>query len=89
MIESILINGVNKNLKIQQFAEIFGSQGATGINDTGGNSSQVSTKPVANLPLVSTTPVANNGNTIRLLTPWSELEEKNISMLIRLHKGVF
>ncbi len=39
----------------------------TGINYTGGN-----------LPQVSMTPVANNGNTIRLLT--SELEEKNLSV---------
>ncbi len=45
--------------------------------------------PVANLPLVvnnaggklppvSTTPAANNGNNIRLLTPESELEGKNL-----------
>jgi hypothetical protein len=32
------------------------------------------------LPLVSTTPVANNGNNIRLLTTESELEEKKISL---------
>jgi hypothetical protein len=37
-------------LKIQQFAEIFGSQvGAIGINDTGGKSSPVLTTPAANL----------------------------------------
>jgi hypothetical protein len=39
----------------------------TSVNDTGGK-----------LPLVSTTPVANNGNNIRLQTPESELEGKNL-----------
>ncbi len=39
---------------------------ATGINDT-----------VANLPPMSLTPLANNGNNIRLQTPWSDLEGKN------------
>jgi hypothetical protein len=38
----------------------------------------VSTTPAANLPLVSLTPVANKGNNIRLLTPESELEGKNL-----------
>jgi hypothetical protein len=42
--------------------------------------------PVANLPPVSTigaanlTPVANNGNNIRLPRPYSELEGKNVSI---------
>ena len=34
--------------------------------------------PVANLPPVSLTPVANNWNNIRLQTPESELEGKNL-----------
>jgi hypothetical protein len=38
----------------------------------------VSTIPVSNLPLVSLTPVANNGNNIRLQTPESELKGKNV-----------
>jgi hypothetical protein len=41
---------------------------AAGVNDTGGN-----------LPPVSTTPVANNEDHIRLLRPYSELEGKNVS----------
>jgi hypothetical protein len=40
---------------------------ATGINDTG-------------VPPVSTTPVENNVNNIRLQTPESELEGKNLYM---------
>ncbi len=36
----------------------------------------VSTAPVANLPIVSKTPVANNGNNIRLLTADSDLKAK-------------
>ena len=60
-----------------------GGKFATGINDTGskfaagGKLPPVSTTPAANLPPVST-PVANNGNNIRLLTPESELEGKNL-----------
>jgi hypothetical protein len=57
-----------------------GGKFATGVNDTGSNLLPVSTTPVAifhryqghrraNLPLVSMTPVANNGNNIRLLRP--------------------
>ncbi len=42
-----------------KFAEIFVSQGAP----------PVSTTPAVNLSPVSMTPVANNGNNIRLLTP--------------------
>ncbi len=38
----------------------------------------VSTTPAANLPPVSLTPVANNGKNIRLQTPESELEGKNL-----------
>jgi hypothetical protein len=44
-----------------EFAEIFASEGSP---------------PVANLPPVSTTPVANNGSNIRLLTSESKLERK-------------
>ncbi len=33
---------------------------------------------------VSTTPAANNGNTIRLLTPESELPKKNIDLYVVL-----
>jgi hypothetical protein len=40
---------------------------AADVNDAGGK-----------LPPVSTTPVANNGNNIRLQTPESELEGKNL-----------
>ncbi len=46
-----------------------GGKFAAGINDT-----------VGNLPPVSTTPVANNGNNIRLLRPQSELDVKNVSI---------
>jgi hypothetical protein len=57
-----------------------GSKFAAGINDTGGNLPPVLTTPPANLPPVSMTPVANNGINIRLLTPYSELEDKNVSI---------
>jgi hypothetical protein len=50
----------------RKFAEIFASQGPP----------PVSTTPAAILPPVSNTPVANNGNNIRLHTPSSELEGK-------------
>jgi hypothetical protein len=50
-----------------------GGKFATGINDTGGKFAAGS-----KLPPVSTTPVANNGNNIRLQTPESELEGKNL-----------
>jgi len=43
--------------------------------------------PGANLPLVSLTPVANNGNNISLQTPESELEGKNLYMFPLLPKG--
>ena len=49
-----------------------------GGNDAGGKLPPVSTTPAANLPPVSITPVANNGNNIRLLTPGSELDGKNL-----------
>ncbi len=44
----------------------IGGKFATGVNDAG---DKVSMTPAANLPPVSTTPVANNGNNIRLQTP--------------------
>jgi hypothetical protein len=47
---------------------------ATGVNDTGGN-----------LPPVSTTPAANNGNNIRLQAPESELEGKNLYTICFLY----
>ncbi len=54
-----------------------GGKFAAGVNDAGGKLPLVSTTPAANLPPVSLTPVANNGNNIRLQTPESELEGKN------------
>ncbi len=51
---------------------------AAGVNDAGGKLPPVSTTPAANLPPVSLTAVANNGNNIRLQTPESELEGKNL-----------
>ena len=49
-----------------------GDKFAAGIIDTGGIDTG------GNLPPVSLTPVANNGNNIRLLTPENELEGKNL-----------
>ncbi len=46
-----------------------GSKFATGVNDTGGKFSAGINDTGGNLPPVSTTPVANNGNNIRLLRP--------------------
>jgi hypothetical protein len=69
-------------LKIR--GDIRKSRCTTGVNDTGGKFATggklplVSTTPAANLPPVSTIPAANNGNNIRLLTPESELEGKNL-----------
>jgi hypothetical protein len=51
-----------------------GGKFATGVNDAGGKLPPVSTTAATNLPLVPMTPVANNGNNIRLLTTYSELE---------------
>jgi hypothetical protein len=55
-----------------------GGKFAAGVNDAGGKLPPVSTTPAANLPPVSLTPVENNGNNIRLQTPESELEGKNL-----------
>jgi hypothetical protein len=40
-----------------------------GVNFTSGKMPQVSMTPVENLPPMSTSPAANNGNNIRLITP--------------------
>jgi hypothetical protein len=61
-----------------------GGKFATGVNDTGGKFAAGVNNAGGKLPLVSTTlaanltPVANNGNNIRLQTPESELEGKNL-----------
>jgi hypothetical protein len=55
-----------------------GGKFAAGVNDAGGKLAPVSTTTAANLPPVSTTLVANNWNNIRLQTPESELEGKNL-----------
>jgi hypothetical protein len=55
-----------------------GGKFAAGVNDAGGKLPPDSTTPAANLPPMSLTPVANNGNNIRLLTPESKLEGKNL-----------
>jgi hypothetical protein len=48
------------------------------VVDTVGKLPPVSTTPAAILPPVLLTPVANNGNNIRLQTPYSELKGKNL-----------
>jgi hypothetical protein len=55
-----------------------GGKFAAGVNDAGGKLPPVSTTPAANLPPLLLTPVANNWNNIRLQTPKSELEGKNV-----------
>jgi hypothetical protein len=71
---------------------IFASNNNTGgkfATGSPGEFAWVSTTPAANfhpvpllllISLVLTTPMANNGNNIRLLTPLSELEGKNVSL---------
>ncbi len=53
------------------FASVVDTGGkiATGINDTGGKFAAGINDTGGNLPPVSTTPAANNGNNIRLLRP--------------------
>jgi hypothetical protein len=69
---------------VANFSTIFssvvdtGGKFATGVNDASGKLPPVSTTTAANLPPVSLTPVGNNGNNIRLQTPESELEGKNL-----------
>jgi hypothetical protein len=55
-----------------------GGKFATGVNDTGGIFAAGINGAGGKLPPVSTTPVANNGNNIRLQTTESELEGKNL-----------
>ncbi len=55
-----------------------GGKFVAGVNDPGGKLPQVLTTLAANLSLVSMTQVANNWNNIRLQTPESELEGKNL-----------
>ncbi len=61
-----------------------GGKFATGVNDTGGKFAAGVNDAGGKLPPVSTTPAANgnkweqNGNNIRLQTPESELEGKNL-----------
>jgi hypothetical protein len=61
---------------------------AAGVNNAGGKLPPVSTTPAANLPPVSLTPVANNWNNIRLQTPESELEGKNLSICLLYYPKV-
>jgi hypothetical protein len=76
-----------------------GGKFATDVKDTklppvstipAANLQPVLKTPEENLRPVSKAPVANNGNIIRLLTPYSELEGKNLStyMLTQLAKSV-
>jgi hypothetical protein len=72
------------------FATSTSGKFTAGVNDAGGKLPPVSTTPVENLPPVSTMPVANchryqrhrrhicHWNNIRLQTPESELEGKNL-----------
>ena len=64
------------------FASVVDNGGklATSVNDTGGKFATSVTDAGGNLPPVSTTPAANNGNNIRLQTPESKLEGKNLYM---------
>jgi hypothetical protein len=60
-----------------KFRRDIHSQGAPPVSMTqGANLVPVSTTAAENLPPVSTTPVAKNINSIRLITPKSELQEK-------------
>jgi hypothetical protein len=60
---------------VANFSTIFasvvdtGGKFATGVNDTGGKFATGFNDAGGKLPPVSTTPVANNGNNIRLQTP--------------------
>jgi hypothetical protein len=70
--------------------DIHNSRCTTGINNTcdklavGVNYTELSmalaTKFATTVTLVPLTTVANNGNNIRLLTPFSEIEGKNLSI---------
>jgi hypothetical protein len=66
-----------------------GGKFATGVKDSGGKFAAggklppVSTTPASNLP-----PVANNGNNIKLQTPESELEGKNLYICFHYYPKV-
>ncbi len=55
-----------------------GGKFATGVNDTGSKFAAGVNNAVGKLPPVSMTLAANNGNNIRLQTPESEFEDKNV-----------
>jgi hypothetical protein len=59
----------------RKFTEKFASQDALPVSTTPASKTTAVNLPL--VPMVSMMPVANNGNNIRLLTPLSELEEKN------------
>jgi hypothetical protein len=62
------------------FASVVDTGGkfATGVNDTGGKFATGVNDAGGKLPPVWLTSVANNGNNIRLQTPYSELEGKKL-----------
>ncbi len=68
-------NVVDTGGKFASDVKNTGGKFAASVNDTVGKLLLVSTT-AASLPPVSTTPVANNWNNIKLLTPKSELKEK-------------
>jgi hypothetical protein len=87
----------------QKFAEKFASQGAplvsatpvanfstifASVIDTGGKFATGVNDAGSKLPPVSLTPVANNGNNIRLQTPYSELEGKNLYICLLYYPKV-
>jgi hypothetical protein len=55
-----------------------------GVNNIRGKLPPLSTTPEVTLPRVSMTPVANNVDNIRLLTPQYELEGKNMNICSNL-----
>jgi hypothetical protein len=59
-----------------------GGKFANGVNDTGGKFAAGVNDAGGKLPPVSTTPAANNRNNIRLLTPESKLEGKNLYIYV-------
>jgi hypothetical protein len=67
-IRKLRCTGINDSAPAANFATSFASVVDTGGKfATGGNLLPVSTTPAANLPPVSMTHVANNGNSLRLL----------------------
>jgi hypothetical protein len=71
-----------------------GGKFSTGINNTGGkfaagvNDASGKLPPGSTTPPVSLTPVANNGNNIRLQTPKSKLEGKNLYICLLYYTKV-